>query len=145
MWDYSDIMSRVYKTRCGNLGDRGSRLGPKVGQIDTKWDKFERPYLGLNLTSVLKNWQMFWNLIWKSPGFIPFGAFLTHFEAKPTIPAVDKSAVWDVWVMGCSDVGNKTLPHTHYTFTYGGSLLIGSYILIILHKSYNVVGLRFSL
>ena len=30
--------------------------------------------------------QMYWNLIWKSPGFVPFGANLTHFGAKPTIP-----------------------------------------------------------
>ena len=29
----------------------------------------------------------FWNLIWKSPGFVSFGANLTHFWAKPTIPA----------------------------------------------------------
>ena len=29
---------------------------------------------------------MHWNLIWKSPGFVPFGAKLTHFVAKPTIP-----------------------------------------------------------
>ena len=30
--------------------------------------------------------QMYWNLICKSPGFVPFGANLTHFGAKPTIP-----------------------------------------------------------
>ena len=29
---------------------------------------------------------MYWNLIWKSPGFVQFGTNLTHFEAKPTIP-----------------------------------------------------------
>ena len=32
--------------------------------------------------------QMHWNLIWKSPGFVPFGANLTHFGAKPTIPGL---------------------------------------------------------
>ena len=32
--------------------------------------------------------QMHWNLIWKSPGFVPFGANLTHFGAKSTIPGV---------------------------------------------------------
>ena len=31
--------------------------------------------------------QMYWNLIWKIPGFVPFGANLTRFGAKPTIPA----------------------------------------------------------
>ena len=30
--------------------------------------------------------QMHWNLIWKRPGLVPFGANLTHFGAKPTIP-----------------------------------------------------------
>ena len=30
--------------------------------------------------------QLHWNLIWKSPGFVPFGANLTRFGAKPTIP-----------------------------------------------------------
>ena len=30
--------------------------------------------------------QIHWNLIWKSPGFVPFVANLTHFGAKPTIP-----------------------------------------------------------
>ena len=29
---------------------------------------------------------MYWNLIWKSPGFVSFGANLTNFGAKPTIP-----------------------------------------------------------
>ena len=26
--------------------------------------------------------KMYWNLIWKSPGFVPFGANLTHFGLK---------------------------------------------------------------
>ena len=26
--------------------------------------------------------KMYWNLIWKSPGFVPFGANLTHFGSK---------------------------------------------------------------
>ena len=30
--------------------------------------------------------QMHLNLIWKIPGFVPFGANLTQFGAKPTIP-----------------------------------------------------------
>ena len=30
--------------------------------------------------------QMHWNLIWKSPGMVPFGANLSHFGAKHTIP-----------------------------------------------------------
>ena len=34
----------------------------------------------------LRSSQIYWNLTWKSPGFVPFGANLTHFEAKPTIP-----------------------------------------------------------
>ena len=39
-------------------------------------------------------------LIWKSPGFVPFGGNMTHFGAKPTIPAtthrsmLDRGARW---------------------------------------------------
>jgi len=37
---------------------RLARFGPKVGQIGPKWDN---------------RWaKMYWNLIWKSPGFVPF-------------------------------------------------------------------------
>ena len=31
--------------------------------------------------------------VWKSPGFVPFMANLTHFGAKPTIPAVGGSLI----------------------------------------------------
>ena len=30
--------------------------------------------------------KMYWNLIWKSPGFVPFGANLTHFGSKSGHP-----------------------------------------------------------
>ena len=51
-------------TRDGRFGSKVGQIGPQMGQ--------ER--------------QMHWNLIWKSPGFVPFGDNLTHFGAKPTIP-----------------------------------------------------------
>ena len=35
--------------------------------------------------------QIHWNLIWKSPGFVPFGANLTNFRAKPTIPGIQRT------------------------------------------------------
>ena len=38
--------------------------------------------------------QMYWNLTWKSPGFVPFGANLTHFGAKPTILATELENHW---------------------------------------------------
>ena len=40
---------------------------------------------------------MYWNLIWKSPGFVPFGANLTHFGAKPTIPALEANKYQFKW------------------------------------------------
>ena len=40
----------------------------------------------LTLRKIAPLRQMHWNLIWKSPGYVPFGANLTHFGAKPTIP-----------------------------------------------------------
>ena len=30
--------------------------------------------------------KMYWNLIWKSPGFVPFRAILTHFLPESDIP-----------------------------------------------------------
>ena len=35
---------------------------------------------------------MYWNLIWKSPGFVPFGANLTHFVSKSGDPAGGSSS-----------------------------------------------------
>ena len=32
--------------------------------------------------------KMYWNLIWKSSGFVPFGANLAYFGAKPDIPSL---------------------------------------------------------
>ena len=60
----------------------------KVGQIGPKWDKpgtFSDQisvHLAPRAPNALKS-----DL--KKPGFVPFGANLTHFEAKPTIPGVD--------------------------------------------------------
>ena len=55
--------------------------------------------------------QMHWNLIWKSPGFVPFGANLTHFGAKPTIPVLIYWAVmsgitqnWETWPLNRTNV-----------------------------------------
>ena len=47
---------------------------------------------------------MHWNLIWKIPGFVPFGANLTHFGAKPTIPEVN----WYICLeCGCMCTGGQ--------------------------------------
>ena len=35
---------------------------------------------------------MYWNLIWKSPGFVPFVANLTHFWPQSDIRDVDESS-----------------------------------------------------
>ena len=36
---------------------------------------------------ILARWaKMYWNLIWKSPGFVPFGVNLTHFGPKSGHP-----------------------------------------------------------
>ena len=44
--------------------------------------------------------QMYWNLIWKSLGFVPFGANLTHFGGKPIIPGVHSwvEFKWGKWL-----------------------------------------------
>ena len=65
---------------------RDGRFGYKVVQIGPKWDKsgafFRSDFsaFGAPAPNVLKS-----DL--KKPGFVPFGANLNHFGAKPTIPA----------------------------------------------------------
>ena len=43
---------------------------------------------------------MYWNLIWKSPGFVSFGANLIHFGAKPNISCCHRShrQIWKLWL-----------------------------------------------
>ena len=64
------------------------KYGPwlKMGQIGTKWGtnvglfKIWFPHL-------LTHWaKMYWNLIWKSPWSVLFGANITHFETKSDSP-----------------------------------------------------------
>ena len=50
--------------------------------------------------------KMYWNLIWKSPGFDPFAANITQFGAKPTISGIHWSVMClkaigrrDIWFM----------------------------------------------
>ena len=56
-----------------------------LGQIGRKWDK-SGAFSDQILVNLAPPRQMHWNLIWKSSTFVPFGANLTHFAAKPTIP-----------------------------------------------------------
>ena len=55
-----------------------TRFGPKVGQIGPKWEK-SGAFSDQNSVHLARG-----------PGFVPFGANLTHFGAKPTIPAVNE-------------------------------------------------------
>ena len=64
---------------------RDGRFGSKVGQIGPKWDK-SGAFSDQISVHLAPRRQIHWNLIWKSPGFVPFGANLTHFGGKPTIP-----------------------------------------------------------
>ena len=63
---------------------------PGMVGLAPKWVR-----LALNGTNPLGR-QMHWNLIWKSPGIVPFGANLTHFGAKPTIPSVGMIVVMEI-------------------------------------------------
>ena len=60
---------------------------PNSGMVGLapKWVRFAPNGTNPGLFQIPR--QMHWNLIWKSPGFVPFGANLTHFGVKPTIPA----------------------------------------------------------
>ena len=74
----SPIALTSSNTGMSDLGPNLVRLA-KMGQI--------RDFFRSDFSAFGAPRQMHWNLIWKSPGFVPFGANLTHFEAKPTIPA----------------------------------------------------------
>ena len=50
-----------------------------MGQIGPEWENKHGTF------SDQISDKIYWNLIWKSPGFVPFRANLTHFGAKPDI------------------------------------------------------------
>ena len=78
---------RVYSSTGQNTPQsRDGRFGSKVGQIGPKWDK-SGAFSDQISVHLAQGRQMHWNQIWKSPGFVTFRANLTHFGAKPTIPA----------------------------------------------------------
>ena len=60
--------------------------------------------------------KMYWNLIWKCPGFVPFGANLTHFGPKSVHP--DESF---------DDLGNET----HF--------LQGRYLVLNINQWYDTI------
>ena len=66
-----------------------TRFGPKMFQIGPKWDK---PWTFSDRCSA----KMYWNMIWKSPGFVPFGTNMTHFRATLDIPGLRYSAEWSI-------------------------------------------------
>ena len=71
---------------CDAVSDigRDGRFGSKLGQIRSKWDK-TGTFSDQISVHLARSSQMYWNLIWKSPGFVPFEINLTHFGAKPQI------------------------------------------------------------
>ena len=73
--------------KSGRFGWKVGQIGPQIGQIR---DIFRSDFSTFGSMS-----QMYWNLIWKSPGFVQFEvqSNLTHFGAKPTIPAVGGSLI----------------------------------------------------
>ena len=56
--------------------------------LDSKWVRFTRNRTNPGLFQIRFQYilahraKMYWNLIWKSPGFVLFGANMTHFGAK---------------------------------------------------------------
>ena len=65
---------------------RDARFGSKVGQMCPRWDKSGAFSDQISVHLARPIWGP--NLIWKSPGFVQFGANLPHFGAKPSIPSV---------------------------------------------------------
>ena len=47
--------------------------------------------------------KMYWNLIWKSPGFVPFRSNMSHFRPKSDVPSteINKSFLTAVLQTGC--------------------------------------------
>ena len=57
--------SLIVSVRDGRFGSKVGQIGPQIGQIR---DFFRSDYSTFGSMS-----QMYWNLIWKSPGFVQFG------------------------------------------------------------------------
>ena len=58
----------------------GVSFWPKVGQTGSKWQIRDYGY------NPDRRAKIYWNLILKSPGFVPFGANLIHVGSKSAIP-----------------------------------------------------------
>ena len=94
---------------------RDGRFGYKVGQIGTKWDK-SGSFSDQISEHLARERQMLWNLIRKGPGFVPFGANLTHFGAKPTIP--NTTAGGKSWLSQRGGYGDTEKRIYNLTFTF---------------------------
>ena len=109
----------------------------KVGQIGTKWDT-SGTFSDQISVHLAPGRQMHWNVIWKSPGCVPFGANLTHFGAKPTILDSDLY----LCVLAGEEISQDALVTSHWT--NGGKMRLngvrvrqiwGIYIIILVHLS----------
>ena len=84
-WVQSDPIWRQTYHPC--LMFRSISVGSKVGQIRPQIGQI-RDFFRSDFSTFGSMSQIYWNLIWKGPGFVQFGvqSNLTHFGAKPTIP-----------------------------------------------------------
>ena len=65
------------------------RFGSRVGQFGPKWYKSGTDQISPPCA------KLYWNLTWKSPRFVRFGANLTHFWPKSVTPVWENNCLLD--------------------------------------------------
>ena len=93
--------------------------------------------------------QMYWNLIWKSPGFVPFGANMTNFGGKPTIlgsvleswlkPIYRDTFSYMNWVIPASSIHQLSHSSKFYSFNR-----LNQKLLTMLHRGTTLLCIKLS-
>ena len=92
----------------------GAQIGPKMGQIAPKCTEIWSEKVP-DLSHLGPIWpisaKMYWNLIWKSPGLVPFGAKLTHFGPNLVpqfwVDSLDNWYIQQQWAKFAAIITNK--------------------------------------
>ena len=94
------IFVQVSSPLCYNDPVSGGLLTPFTPDLGPKWVRLAPNETNPGLFQIRFKYflanraKKYWNLIWKSPGFVPFGANLTHFGPKCDISADALCWLW---------------------------------------------------
>ena len=94
-------------TRDGRFASKMGQIGPQIGQI--------RDFFRSDFSTFGSSSQMYWNLIWKSPGFVQFGVQSNLLWSQTYHPCTQDTGMWFV----CSCVrGLRLSPGSPVTMTF---------------------------